>query len=204
MATKPTFYEKGETMRQSFKRVGLLLVAVLLALAGAISATGTASAEMQPNRLSRDLTTKTFLRPCASPCGVQDAVGIDPGTEVHTFCLQNRDYNLMYSGPSTGRAGFVLRLRLDFPDLQREACSAEGSFATVGTASNLRSCSGTCVDFGRVTVGEVLDVFCELGSGNDRWFLVFVNRTADARAGFLPKSAISQQQLSAPSCNQGF
>lgn len=186
-------------MRQSVKRAGYLVVAVLLALAGAMVITGTASAEKQPNELLPDIST-TFLRPCASPCGVQDALGIAPNTKIHTYCAHN-GYNLAYSGPSTGRGGFVFRLRLDFPELQQEPCSSAGAFATVGTTTNLSSCSGPCVNFGQASAGNTTGVFCQLGTSPNRWFLLYVDQIQ--RAGYLPQSALNQLP-NVPSCNQGF
>jgi hypothetical protein len=188
-------------MRESFRRAGYLVTAVLLAAIATLVTTGTASAEKQPNSLQDDIST-TFLRPCASPCGVQDAVGIPAGTAVHTYCAHN-DYNVAYSGPSTGRGGFVFKLRLDFPELQQQSCTAAGAFASVNTRVNLSSCSGTCVNFGEANPGNTAGVFCQLGSGQNLWYLSYVDQIE--RAGFLPQAALNPNPVpNVPSCNQGF
>lgn len=185
-------------MRQSFKLAGYLVTAVLLALVGMISVAGTASAEKQPNTLE----LATALRPCASPCGVQDAQTIPADTDIHTYCAHN-GYNVAYSGPSTGRGGFVFRLRLEFPELQDEPCDEAGVFASVAADEvNLSSCSGTCVNFGEASFGDQAGVFCQLGSSSNRWYLVYVNEIE--RAGFLPHAALNSPLLpTVPSCNQG-
>lgn len=181
-------------MRQSFARAGFLVAAILLALAGVMTMSGTAAAEKQPNSLDPGLTSNTFLRPCASPCGVQDAVGLAPGTDLNTYCRHN-GYNVAYTA---GRGGFVFRLRLEFPELQQEECAASGTFATVGITETLRSCNGPCVNFGTAEFEDILDIFCQLGPANDRWFLVYDND--NQRAGFLPKRALAQQQIVMPTC----
>lgn len=184
-------------MRQSFARAGTLVAALLLTLSGVMTMAGTAAAEKQPNSLDPELTTNTFLRPCASPCGVQDGVALPPGHDLHTYCTHNGN-NLAYSGPTTGRGGFVFRLRLEFPDLQKEECAAAGTFATVGATDTLRSCNGPCVNFGTASSEDILDIFCQLGPAADRWYLVYDND--NERAGFLPKRALAQQQIVVPTC----
>jgi hypothetical protein len=182
-------------MRQSFARAGFLVAAILLALAGVMTMSGTAAAEKQPNTL--ELATAT--RPCASPCGVQDAVVIPANTDIHTYCAHN-GYNVAYTGSSTGRGGFFFRLRLEFPELQQQSCAEAGAFASVTTSSTVRSCSGACVNFGQASAGNTTGVFCQLGSSPNRWFLVYVDQIQ--RAGFLPQSALNPLP-NVPSCNQG-
>ena len=186
-------------MRTSFRHAGYVVATVLLGLVGMVVMTGTAAAEEQPNALLPTISD-TFLRPCPSPCGIQDAVGVKADTNVHTYCRQG-DYNVMYSGPLTGRGGFVLRLRLDFPNLQQQSCTSAGAFASVIASSTLRSCSGPCVDFGAVAAGSTTGVFCQLGTSPNRWFLLYVDQIN--RAGFLPESALNTPLPAVPNCNQG-
>jgi hypothetical protein len=174
-------------MRHSFKRVGYLLAAILLGLIGATSIASGAWAQRQGNTLIASARVQgcAFL-PCA-----QDVVTIPAGTAVTTYCVR-ANYNVTYTGPSTGRGGFVDRSRFQSPGAQTENCNTAGVFAQVSGSANVRACSSNnCVDLGDAFNGNTVGVFCRLGPTNDRWYLLYVDDTTNA--GFLPASALSQQ-----------
>ncbi len=180
-------------MRQSFKRAGLLVAAVLLGLVGAISVAGTASAAKQANTL----VSSVRVTGCASAGCSQDTNVIPAGTAVSTYCVRN-SYNVIYTGPATGRGGFINRAALRFPTDQSESCVEAGVFAGVVVGSvNLRSCSSSnCVDTGDAFLGDQTGVFCQLSVAPNRWYLTYVNDTRNA--GFLPESALTQ--VNVPAC----
>lgn len=183
-------------MRQSFRRAGTLAVAALLALAGVVALAGTASAARQPNSMRETARVQN----CAFPSGcTRDVVDILAGTGVATYCVSDI-FNVIYSGPATGRGGFVNRSSLTNPTGQGQACDAAGEFVQVRVAANLSSCSGTCVNFGGVIRSDVGGAFCQLGSG-PRWFLVYMDRTG--RAGYLPETVL-ERAPGVPDCNTGF
>lgn len=179
-------------MRQSVKRVGYLMVAVLLGLVGMVSTAGTASATRENNVLE----TATRVQACAFPSGcTRDSRDVPALSAVVTFCVSDV-FNLIYSGPGSGRGGFVNRSLLRQPDEQTERCdSGAGDFGRVQVNNaNLSSCSGPCVNFGGVRLNDLLGVFCELEGS----YLVYVDRTA--RAGFLETSAV-QVNSDVEECN---
>jgi hypothetical protein len=176
-------------MRQSVKRTGYLVVAVLLTLAGVVFATGTASADRESNSLIAPVRVQACAFPAPGNCPLDSPQQTIPAnTEVFTFCVLN-NFNLIYSGPNSGRGGFVNTSVLRQPTEQVEQCEpGSGGFGQVNSDDEelaLFSCSGPCVNFGDVEFGDLVDVFCEL-SGS---FLVYLDRTG--RAGFLETSAVN-------------
>jgi hypothetical protein len=181
-------------MRQSFKRAGLLMTAVLLALAGAVFMAGPASAAKLQNRLN----AATVTQACTGAACAKDALEIPSRTFVDTYCVQG-NFNVTYTGPATGRGGFVNTARFDSPGLQTLPCNNTGIFGQVGAASTiLRSCSGPCVNFGNVSANTLLRGFCQLSTAPNRWYLVYVDSTQ--RAGFVPEAALTVKP-GVPSCN---
>jgi hypothetical protein len=177
-------------MRQSLKRTGSVVAAVLLTLAGMISVAGTASAAKQPNSLRQ----KTHVQGCAFPSGcAQDVLDVAAGTAVSTYCVSDI-YNVIYTGPSTGRGGFVNRSLLTNPTGQTQGCDVAGVGAVVvASRADLRACnSSNCVDFGDARLNNTAGVFCQLGD----WYLVYVDQTGSS--GFLPRSALSG--VNVPAC----
>jgi hypothetical protein len=195
-------------MRQSFKRAGLLTVAVLLALAGTISFAGPASAVKLKNEVARSFVTQA----CAASTCTRDGVVInptDPPTFVDTYCVLG-NFNVTYTGPSTGRGGFVNVGAFAIPGLQFTPCDDAGFFGQVrgDRSTTLRSCSGNCVNFGTIPPGTLLRGFCELSTAPNRWFLVFKDDLLnpdplEPRAGF-----VSERDLNVapgvPDCNSPF
>jgi hypothetical protein len=187
-------------MRQSFKRAGLLVAATLLAFVGAISVAGPASAVKLQNQLRVSAVTQA----CSASTCARDAISIPAGTRVDTYCvLSGGNYNVTYTGPATGRGGFVNVAAFTTPGLQFSPCDNSGFFAQVrgDAATTLGSCSGPCVNFGTVARSTLLRAFCELSTAPNRWFLVFVDSTQ--RAGFIRESALSVVP-GVPSCNSSF
>jgi hypothetical protein len=184
-------------MRQSFRRAGLLVMAVLLAFAAAIAFAGPASAVKLKNELVRPAVTQV----CADPRCPQDTVTIPTGTVVDTYCVLG-NYNVTYTGPSTGRGGFVRVSAFRTPGLQFAPCDDSGLFGQVGGAeTNLCLSADPCVNIGRVAPNAVLRAFCELGTAPNRWFLVFVDTTG--LAGFVSERAL-QVVPGVPSCDSPF
>jgi hypothetical protein len=181
-------------MRQSFKRAGLTVATVLLALAGVMAAAGPASAA----RLPTDMSQSTPVRACPFPAGCAvDAISVQG--RVASFCFSDV-FDLVYSGPVTGRGGYVGRSLLN-PD-NPQSCTVAGTPVTVSFNSNLGSCSGGgCVNFGAVNAGDQANAFCHLPPGDATRFLVYMRGTT--RAGFLPRSAFRNPPV-VSSCNQGF
>lgn len=162
-------------MRRSIKRAGYLVAAVLLALVGVVTATGTASAARESTRMG---ATAAPVQSCPFPSGcVLDAINVPANSQVLTFCVSDI-YNVVYS-IQEGRGGFINRSLLREPDEQTEGCKGSGGIGTVGDDTHLSSCSGPCVDFGEVDPGEQVDVFCELEGS----FLVYLD--SKRLAGFL-------------------
>lgn len=190
-------------MRQLVKRAGYVVAAVLLALVGVVTGAGTASADP----LEAVTDTPLRVQGCASAGCVQDVVQIPRDTTVTTFCLRNQ-YNVIYTGPSTGRGGFVHRSVLVAADEgeQTAVCDSAdaGVFSSVGVGSaNLSSCSGPCVDIGDAFLNDLATVYCQLGNdppgqADNRWFLLYISDTRNA--GFLPVTAMIQRPIM-PSCN---
>jgi hypothetical protein len=170
-----------------------VVAAVLLTLAGMISVAGTASAAKQPNTL----ISAARVQGCAFTGCVQDAVEIAAGTAVSTYCVRST-FNVVYTGPATGRGGFVSTSKLRLPAQQAQSCDVAGVFATVTVGSvNIRSCSSNnCVDIGDAFLEDPTGVFCRLGVAPNRWYLVYVNDTRNA--GFLPESVLTA--VNVPAC----
>jgi hypothetical protein len=188
--------EEEKQLRSSFKRAGLLMMALVLALAGTVLVAGPASAVKLQNRLISAAVTQG----CADVSCVTDAVQIPARTFVDTYCFLG-DFNVTYTGPGTGRGGFVDIAEFQTPGLQFTPCDDAGIFARVGSGStNLRSCSGLCVNFGNVPARTPLRAFCELSSA-PRWFLVYVD--SSQRSGFVSESAL-EVVPNVPSCNSPF
>jgi hypothetical protein len=190
-------------MRQLIKRAGYVMAAVLLALLGVVTVTGTASAF--PQRAVTD--TALRVSGCAFTGCVLDAVQVPSGTTVTTFCLRNQ-HNVIYTGSATGRGGFVPRSVLVSGDEGDQTASCEsadsGVFAAVGVGSvNVRSCGGNCVDIGDAFLDDLTTVFCQLGNdppgdADNRWYLLYVSDTRNA--GFLPATAM-RQRPNVTNCN---
>jgi hypothetical protein len=191
-------------MRRSFKRAGLLAVAILLAFAGAISVAGPAAAVKLQNQLRISAVTQA----CSASTCARDAITIPAGTSVDTYCVIG-NLNVTYTGPSTGRGGFVNVAAFTMPGSQFSPCDDSGFFAQVkdDADTTLGSCTGPCVNFGTVKASGLLRAFCELSETPNRWFLVFVEAafTEDGtpRAGFIRESALSKPP-GVPSCNSPF
>lgn len=186
-------------MRQSFKRAGLLMMAVLLALAGTVFTAGPASAV----KLRNQLKSPTVTQACTGTTCAKDVVTIPKDTFVDTYCVLG-NFNVTYTGSATGRGGFVNVSAFKSPGLQFTPCDDAGLFAQVGgTATNLGSCSAPCVNFGRVDRGTLLRAFCELSTAPNRWFLVYVDKPGQQRAGFIRESALAVTP-GVPSCNSSF
>jgi hypothetical protein len=181
-------------MRHSLQRIPSIALAAVLGLIGATAFASAASAQAQPNKLKVDVR----VQGCAFTGCTQDALVVLANTTVTTFCVRG-DYNVTYTGPSTGRGGFVDRRKLNTPTAQTESCDSAGVFAQVGVGSvNLRPCnSSNCVDIGDAFRDDPVGVFCRLGPSNDRWYLIFDNDTR--HAGFLPASAL-RTAVNVPAC----
>jgi hypothetical protein len=175
-------------MRQLIKRAGYLTVAVLLALAGVITVTGTASADRESNVLDASVRVQACAFPAQGNCPLDSAAQTVPaGTQVFTFCVSDV-FTLIYTGPNSGRGGFVNTSVLADEDEQTALCDDSGLFGQVSTELEnltLSSCSGPCVNFGEVENGDLVRIFCEQ-SGS---YLVHLDRTA--RAGFLETSEVN-------------
>jgi hypothetical protein len=180
-------------MRQLFTRVGYLVITLLLGLVGVTAAAGPAWAEKQANRL----VSNVRVQGCASAGCVQDPLVVSSGAAVSTYCVRN-GYNVIYTGPATGRGGFVDRARLQSPAAQSQSCDVAGVFASVTVGSVLvRACSSSnCLDTGAAFSGDQTGVFCRLGTSPNRWYLAYVNDTRNA--GFLPESALTS--VNVPAC----
>jgi hypothetical protein len=191
-------------MRQLVKRAGYVVAAVLLALVGVVTGAGTASADP----LEAVTDTPLRVQGCASAGCVRDVLEIPRDSTVTTFCLRN-GYNIIYTGPTTGRGGFVHRSVLVAADegAQTAICDTAdaGVFSSVGVGStNLRPCSSAnCVDIGDAFLNDLATVYCQLGNDppgqvDNRWFLLYISDTRNA--GFLPVTAMNQRPIM-PSCN---
>ena len=186
-------------MRQSFKYVGLLMIAVLLAVVGSVISTGTASAV----KLQNQLKSPTVTQACTGAVCAKDAVTIPTNTFVDTYCVLGT-FNVTYTGPATGRGGLVPVSAFKNPGLQSTPCDNTGFFGQVGNSSTtLSSCSGPCVNFGSVAAGTSLRSFCQLSTAPNRWFLVFVDTPGQQKAGFVRESALSVKP-GVPGCNPAF
>ena len=187
-------------MLQSFRRAGLLGTAFLLALAGTVLVSGTASAAKSRQTLdARSVTQACDISACA-----RDAVSVPSGQAVDTYCSHpGGGFNLTYTGPVSGRGGYVPVANFTQNVLNPERCGAfSGSFARTRIATNLGSCSGSgCVNFGSLRAAEQLRAFCHLPPGQPDSLLVFVPRTTFA--GFVRTSTLDINPT-VPSCNQGF
>jgi hypothetical protein len=186
-------------MRQSFKHAGSLMMAVLLALAGTVFTAGTASAV----KLQNQLKSSTVTQACTGAQCAKDVVTIPANTFVDTYCVLG-NFNVTYTGPSTGRGGLVNVSKFKTPGLQFTPCDDAGLFSQVGgTATNLGSCSGPCVNFGRVDALTSLRTFCELSTAPNRWVLVYVDTPGQQKAGFVRESALAVAAR-VPNCSSPF
>ena len=188
-------------MRQSFRRVGLLGTAFLLALAGTLLVAGTASA----TKSRQTLDAQSVTQACEVSACAKDAVSIPSGRAVDTYCSHpGGGFNLTYTGPATGRGGYIPVANFANNTVNAERCgSLSGSFARTRIATNLWSCSGGgCVNFGGgLRAGEQLRAFCHLPPGAPNSLLVYVPR--NTFAGFV-RTADLDINPNVPSCNQGF
>jgi len=183
-------------MRQSFRRAGLLTAAFLLALAGMMALTGTASA----TKSQKTLRVASVTQACEVSICARDAVTIPSGTRVDTYCAHpNGQLNLTYTGPVTGRGGYIPIGNFQNPNVNTETCgSFSGSFARARVETSLGSCSGPCVNFGRVLAGDQLRAFCHLPPNRPEWLLVYSTRNTNA--GFVRVSTLDINPA-VPSCN---
>ena len=186
-------------MRQSFKHAGLVMIAVLLAVVGTVITAGSASAVKLQNQLKSPAVTLA----CTGAACTKDVVTIPTNTFVDTYCVLG-NFNVTYTGPATGRGGFVPISAFKNPGLQFTPCDNTGLFGQVGPAStSLSSCSGPCVNFGSVAGGTSLRSFCQLSTAPNRWFLVFVDTPGQQKSGFVRESALSVKP-GVPGCNPAF
>lgn len=171
-------------MRQSIKRAGYLMVAAMLALLGVVTVTGTASAD----RENATFTSATQVRNCpfpAAPVCVIDTGIIQSGTAAVTFCRTN-NFHVAYS-VQRERGGYVSQTTISNPNDQN--CNdGAGGFGVTNTNTTLRACAETsCRNFGAVTAGSTLGVFCQHNGA----YLVYVDTST--LAGFVPASAVQGQ-----------
>jgi hypothetical protein len=185
-------------MRQSFRRAGLLAMAVLLALVGTVSLAGTASAAAQPHTLLSNAQVQG--------CGFPSECPLDPrvnpaGTLATSFCVFDI-YHLVYT--PAGRGGFVNRSLLSDPGRQTAACVSTGTPVRVRSTAgqdvtDLRACnSDNCVNFGTVARQDRGGAWCHLPPDRVEWVLVYMNNIG--RAGFIAASAL-EGGFSVPSCS---
>lgn len=188
-------------MRQSFRRAGLLGMAFLLALAGMVLVTGTASAA----KSRQTLDVPSVTQACEVTACARDVAPIPVNAPVDTYCSHpGGGFNLTYTGPNFGRGGYIPVANFANNTLNPERCgSFSGSFARTRIATNLWSCSGGgCVNFGGgLRAGEQLRAFCHLPPSQPNSLLVYVPR--NTFAGFVRTSDLNINP-SVPSCNQGF
>lgn len=170
-------------MRQSIKRAGYLMAAVLLALLGVVTVTGTATAD----RENATFTSATQVRNCpfpAAPVCVIDTGIIQAGTAAVTFCRTN-NFHVTYS-VQRQRGGYVSQTTISNPN--DEGCVGAGGFGQVHTNTTLRACAETtCRNFGAVAAGNLLGVFCQHNGA----YLVYVD--SSTLAGFLPANTVTTQ-----------
>lgn len=186
-------------MRQSFRRAGRLATAVLLTLAGMVALTGTASAA----KLRKTLGSASVTQACEVSACARDVVTVAAGQRIDTFCAHpSAALDLGYTNPTTGRGGYLPAANSTNPAPHTERCdSLSGSFARTKVDTSLGSCSGPCVNFGRVLKGDQLRAFCHLPPNRPEWLLVFVPRTTFA--GFVRVTDLDVNP-GVPSCNAGF
>ena len=188
-------------MRQSFRRARVLGLTFLLALAGTVLVTGTASAA----KSRQTLDVQSITQACELTICARDAVSIPRNAKVDTYCSHPRGgFNLTYTNPTFGRGGYVPVANFVNNTLNPQRCDAisAGAFARTRIATNLGSCSGGgCVNFGSLQRSEQLRAFCHLPPDQPNSLLVYVPRTTNA--GFVHISDLDINP-STPSCNQGF
>lgn len=186
-------------MRQSFRRAGLFSMAILLTLAGMVSLTGTASAV----KLRKTLSAASVTQACELAICARDVVSVPASQPIDTYCAHpTAALNLSYTNPTYGRGGYIPAARFNNPGLHTERCnSLSGSFARARIETSLGSCSGPCVNFGRVLANDQLRAFCHLPPNNPEWLLVFVPRNTNA--GFVRVADLNINP-NVPSCNAGF
>jgi hypothetical protein len=169
-------------MRRSIKRAGYLMATVLLALVGVVTLTGTASAARENTTMASAARVQSCPFPAGSGC-VTDSAIIQANTQAVTFCFSDI-FHVIYS-VQRERGGFVNRTTLVNPN--DEGCFGAGGFGSVHTNSDLNSCASGCRNFGGVTAGSQVGVFCQ----HDGAYLVYVDNSA--LAGFLPANRVSVQ-----------
>jgi hypothetical protein len=185
-------------MRQSFRRAGLLAMAVLLALVGTVSLAGTASAAARQHTLLSNAQVQG--------CGFPSGCPLDPrvnlaGVTVTSFCVFDI-YHLVYT--PAGRGGFVHNSVLSSPGTQTEPCATRGTPVQVESTAgedvvDLHACnSDNCVNFGTTERDDRGGAWCHLPPDNVEWVLVYMNRIG--RAGFIEASAL-ESGFSVPSCS---
>lgn len=167
-------------MRQSIKRVGYLMAAVLLALVGVVTVTSTASAAS--TTMARDAQVRSCPFPAGPTC-VTDSGIIEAGTQAKTFCASDI-FNVIYS-VQRERGGYVNRTTLTTPI--GTSCVGAGGFGLVHTNSNLNACASGCQNFGAVAAGNQVGVFCQHNGA----YLVYVD--SSSLAGFLPANRVTVQ-----------
>lgn len=187
-------------MRQSFRRARVLGLTFLLALAGTVLVTGTASAA----KSRQTLDVQSITQSCELSICARDAVSIPRNANVDTYCSHPRGgFNLTYTNPTFGRGGYIPVANFVNNTLNPAPCgSRSGILARTKIASNLGSCSGGgCVNFGGLQRDEQLRAFCHLPPDQPNSLLVYVPRTTNA--GFVHTSDLTSIP-NTPSCNQGF
>lgn len=171
-------------MRQSIKRAGYVVAAVLLALLGVVTVTGTASA----GRENATFTSATQVRNCpfpAAPVCVIDTGTIQSGTAAVTFCRLN-NFHVTYSVQRES-GGYVNQTTISNPN-DEDCDDGAGGFGVTNTETTLRACAETtCRNFGTVAISSQLGVFCQ----HDGAYLVYVD--SSTLAGFVPASAVQGQ-----------
>jgi len=170
-------------MRQSIKRAGYLMAAVLLALVGMVTVASTASAARENTTMASATRVQSCPFPAAPVC-VTDTAIIQAGTQAVTFCFLN-NFHVMYS-VQRERGGYVNRTNLNNPNDER-CDDGAGGFGLVHTDSNLNSCASGCRNFGAVAAGNQVGVFCQHNGA----YLVYVD--SSTLAGFLPASRVTVQ-----------
>lgn len=188
-------------MAQRFRRTRYTLAALALAVSAALFGAQPANADTIINFVDNN----TPLRGCpnASSCSPVGNL-VAGGSRVKDFCKVGSS-NLIYTGTSDGRGGFVSGGAL-FIESQDDNCDAVGQAGVINRGVSLRACaSNNCSQMGTSPPSRTAGLFCsltgEVVGGNSTWVLIYADPPTN-RGGFVPRVALDT--IGTPgSCNSG-
>jgi hypothetical protein len=173
-------------MRRFWQRTLYTTLVALIAIACSAIVASPAKAFPAPTEL--DVAAR--VQGCPFTGCVQDSVQNAVGTDVMTHCrfsnIGGPFFTIVYT--ANARGGFVRQTSLANEATQTLDCSSAGIFAQVkqGPSGKMFSCaSTTCVDIGDIFSGDALGVFCSVGSGSSKFYLVFDKGASSRDGGFV-------------------